>query len=150
MRDRLLASRIRAGTKGVLLLGPRQVGKSTICRALGADLYIDLADERQFLDHAKIPGLLRGMVEALDEPGLVIIDEVQRVPSLLNSVQSIADRGSRRFVLTGFSVRKLRRGGANLLPGRVVLEKLDPLSVLELPQPLDLDRALQVGMLPGI
>ena len=90
------------------------------------------------------------MVDALGEPGLVVVDEIQRVPSLLNTVQSIADRTSHRFVLTGSSARKLRHGGANLLPGRVVLERLDPLSVLELDRPLDLDRALRAGMLPGI
>jgi predicted AAA+ superfamily ATPase len=150
MRDRLISRRLRGGSSSVLLLGPRQVGKSTICRALEPALYVDLADEREFLDHAKDPALLRRLVDALGGPALVVIDEVQRVTPLLNTVQSIVDRSAHRFVLTGSSARKLRRGGANLLPGRIVLERLDPLSVLELASPVDLDRALRVGMLPGI
>jgi predicted AAA+ superfamily ATPase len=136
----------------VLLLGPRQVGKSTLCRALGPARYVDLADEAEFLSYAKDPGRLRRELEAGPASGLVVIDEVQRVPALLNTVQSIIDRRSNklRFVLTGSSARKLRRGGANLLPGRIVLERLDPLTVLEAGRRLDLSRALRLGMLPGI
>jgi len=150
VRDRLIASRIRTGKASVLLLGPRQVGKSTICRALAPALYVDLADEREFLDHAKDPALLRRQVDTLGGQALIVIDEVQRVPSLLNTVQSIVDRSRHRFILTGSSARKLRRGGVNLLPGRIILERLDPLSILELAAPVDLDRALRLGMLPGI
>src|SRR3989442_14799936 len=90
----------------VLLMGPRQVGKSTLCRSLGAALYVDLADEASFLGYAKDPARLRREVDALV-----------------------------RFVLTGSSARKLRRGGANLLPGRIIHEHVDPLSVLETPRP---------------
>ena len=152
MRDRLVASRVASGRTSVLLLGPRQVGKSTLCRALDPSLYVDLADQREFLSYAKDPGKLRREVEALPPPALVVIDEIQRVPSLLNTVQSLLDRarGRLRFVLTGSSARKLRRGGANLLPGRVILERLDPLSTLEIGDALDFERALRLGMLPGI
>jgi len=151
MRDRLIARRLAAGKASVLLLGPRQVGKSTLCRALAPALYVDLADEREFLSFAKDPGLLRRQVEALATPAVIVIDEIQRVPALLNTVQSLLDRarGRLRFVLTGSSARRLKRGGANLLPGRVVLERLHPLSVLEIER-VDLDRALRLGMLPGI
>ena len=86
-------------------MGPRQVGKSTLCRSLGAALYVDLADEASFLGYAKDPARLRREVDALV-----------------------------RFVLTGSSARKLRRGGANLLPGRIIHEHVDPLSVLETPR----------------
>jgi predicted AAA+ superfamily ATPase len=152
MRDRLLLERIRDTKRSMLLLGPRQVGKSTLCRSLASDLYIDLADEAEFLAYSKDPSRLRREVEALTNPMLVVVDEVQRVPGLLNTVQSLLDRGPRRlrFVLTGSSARKLKRGGANLLPGRIILERMDPLSVLEVPGSLDLDRALRLGMLPGI
>ncbi len=64
MRDRLVASRVASGRTSVLLLGPRQVGKSTLCRALDPSLYVDLADEREFLGYAKDPGKLRREVEA--------------------------------------------------------------------------------------
>lgn len=152
MRDRLLASRLASGKASVLLLGPRQVGKSTLCRALGASLYVDLADEREFLSFAKDPALLQRQVATLARPALVVIDEIQRVPALLNTVQSLVDRaaGRLRFVLTGSSARKLRRGGGNLLPGRIILERLHPLSVLEVDRPVDFDRALRLGMLPGV
>ena len=151
MSPRLLAGRLAATRSSVLLLGPRQVGKSTICRGLGARLYVDLADESVFIGYAKDPARLRREVDALPGGSLVVIDEVQRVPALLNTVQSLVDRSARRirFVLTGSSARKLRRGGANLLPGRVILEYLDPLSVLEM-EDVDWDRALRLGMLPGI
>lgn len=151
MRDRILAARLATTKSNVLLLGPRQVGKSTICRSLGARLYVDLADEGVFLGYAKDPARLRREVVALPPGSLVVVDEVQRVPALLNTVQSLVDRAGRsiRFVLTASSARKLRRGGANLLPGRVILERLDPLNVLETGD-VEWDRALRLGMLPGI
>ncbi len=152
MLDRLLLTRILASRASVLLLGPRQVGKSTLCRRLGADLYVDLADEAEFLSFAKDPSRLRREVEALGKKGLVVIDEIQRVPSLLNTVQSLVDVSDRkyRFVLTGSSATKLKRGGANLLPGRMIMERMDPLSVLEIEGKFELERALRIGMLPGI
>ncbi|TMB07855.1 MAG: ATP-binding protein, partial [Deltaproteobacteria bacterium] len=151
MRDRVMAGRLVTSKSNVLLLGPRQVGKSTICRHLRAQVYVDLADEAEFLGYAKDPARLRREVDALPPGSLVVVDEVQRVPALLNTVQSLADRRGRgvRFVLTGSSARKFRRGGANLLPGRVILEHLDPLTVLETGD-VDWDRALRLGMLPGI
>src|SRR5437762_852469 len=145
MSPRLLAGRLAATRSSVLLLGPRQVGKSTICRGLGARLYVDLADESVFLGYAKDPARLRREVDALPGGSLVVIDEVQRVPALLNTVQSLVDRSARRirFVLTGSSARKLRRGGANLLPGRVILEYLDPPSGLAM-EDVAWDRALRL------
>jgi predicted AAA+ superfamily ATPase len=152
MSDRLITRRIAQARKSVLLLGARQVGKSTLCRTLNADLYIDLADQAEFLGFTRDPHRLRREVEALRLPALVVIDEVQRVPELLNTVQALVDHaaGRLRFVLTGSSARKLKRGGANLLPGRIILERMDPLCVAELEKPLDLDRALRLGTLPGI
>lgn len=152
VRDRVVAARIAAGRSNVLLLGPRQVGKSTLCRTLASELYVDLADEATFLAYSKDPARLRREVEALPGRGVIVVDEVQRSPGLLNTIQSLIDRSprSRRFVLTGSSARKLKRGGANLLPGRIVLEHLDPLTASEVGDPLDLDRALRLGMLPGV
>jgi predicted AAA+ superfamily ATPase len=152
MLDRALGSRLRASRTSTLLLGPRQVGKSTLCRSLHPDRIIDLADEGQFLGYAKDPGRMREELAAMHGRTLVLIDEVQRVPSLLNTVQTILDDPDQdvRFLLTGSSARKLKRGQANLLPGRIILEHLDPLLWFELGDAFDLSRALQVGMLPGI
>jgi predicted AAA+ superfamily ATPase len=77
--------------RSVLLLGPRQVGKSTACRALAPDRFVDLADDAEFLSYSKDPTRLRRELAAGPARGLVVIDEVQRVPALLNTVQSILD-----------------------------------------------------------
>ncbi len=152
MRDRLLSGRIRRSKKNVLLLGPRQVGKSTLCRSMAPLRIVDLADEQVFLSHAKDAGLLRRELAAAQGMGLIVIDEVQRLPSMLNTVQSLVDDPCNpfRFILTGSSARKLKRGGANLLPGRIILEYMDPLTHAEVKDSFDLPRALQTGMLPGI
>ncbi len=151
MFQRTIQARIAASKRSVLLLGARQVGKSTLARALGPDLVINFADEAVFMTYAKDPGRLGRELRAMGRASLVLVDEVQRIPSLLNTVQALMDEGIRhRFILTGSSARKLRRGGANLLPGRIVLEYLDPLSAWELGATFDLDVALRTGSLPGI
>jgi len=151
MVDRLISKRLASSRKSALILGPRQTGKSTLCLSLNPGLTVNLADEGEYLRYAKDPGLLGRIVGARKGKKPVFIDEVQRVPALLNVVQALIDRpGSPRFLLTGSSARKLRRGGANLLPGRVILEHLDPLSALEMKGSMQLERALQVGMLPGV
>jgi predicted AAA+ superfamily ATPase len=151
MFPRIIEPRLRAARKSLLLLGARQVGKSTLARSLAPDVTINLADEATFQGYAKDVGRLGREVRALGRPSVIFIDEVQRIPSLLNTVQALLDEDrALRFVLTGSSARKLRRGGANLLPGRIVLEHLDPLSVWEIGEDFSLDRALQIGTLPGI
>ena len=152
MQDRLLFPRISNSSKSILLLGPRQVGKSTLIKALRPQKLINLADEQNLLLYSKDPGLLKKELTALKSPSLIALDEVQRVPKLLNDVQAICDdfEIKHRFLLTGSSARKLRHGGANLLPGRIIQEFMDPLSYLEIKNDFDLERCLQIGMLPGI
>jgi predicted AAA+ superfamily ATPase len=152
MQDRLLFDRIASSAKNILLIGPRQVGKSTLCRSLAPQRIIDLADEQVYLAHAKDAGLLKRELAAEKASGLILIDEIQRLPSLLNTVQSLVDDPSNafRFILTGSSARKLKRGGANLLPGRIILEHMDPFLYFEVRDAFDLSRALQAGMLPGV
>ena len=110
-------------------------------------------DVRQRYERA--PQLLGAEVEALGErkrgsQALVALDEVQRVPELVNVVQDLIDRNVARFVLTGSSARKLRRGGGvNLLPGRLVPLRLDPVSLAERVPPT-IEEALLYGSLPGI
>ncbi|MEN8151482.1 MAG: AAA family ATPase [Planctomycetota bacterium] len=151
MIRRILNDRLRFAPKSVLLLGPRQVGKSTLCRSLEPDLEIQLADEETYQEHVKDPGLLKRVLAARPQARFILLDEVQRVPSLLNTVQAIVDRNPEvRFLITGSSARKLRRGRANLLPGRMTMERLSPLLYWELGDRWDLDRALSVGSLPEI
>lgn len=156
MIERTLFKRFVQGQKSVLLLGPRQVGKTTLCRALNPGKTINLADEEVFLRYGRDPGLLKREVQALRSPTLILMDEIQRLPPLLNSIQAIVDENplGHRFLLTGSSARKLKKNGVNLLPGRIIREFLGPLTYLEFHQskgvPFDLGRALRVGMLPGI
>ena len=156
MLDRLIRKRIQTTRKSVLLLGPRQVGKSTLCQTLQPDLAINLADEETFLLYAKDPARLKREVLALKRSGIVLIDEVQRIPSLLNTVQALLDaptpgRGPvHRFLLTGSSARKLKRGGANLLPGRMYWSIWTRSRCLRPAASSAWICALQTGMLPGI
>lgn len=152
MQVRLLQEHLARTRQNVLLLGPRQVGKSTLLKALRPDRYLNLADESLYLAYARDPALFRREVEALPNPGLVVVDEVQRVPRLLNTLQALMDDHPipHRYLLSGSSARKLKGGGANLLPGRIVVLHLPPLTVSEAGPAFDLGRALQVGMLPGV
>ena len=95
---RTIEQRLRTSKKSILLLGARQVGKSTLTRALQPDLIINLADQAAYLGYAKEPGRLRRELAAMPRPSLVVLDEIQRVPELLNSVQAEMDeRGRHRF-----------------------------------------------------
>ncbi len=140
--------------KSILLLGPRQTGKSTLIQTLPKDLYLSFvqADVRQ--RYELDPNLLRTEVEGLKprrgRQPVVLLDEIQKVPPILNVVQDLIDRHKAIFVLTGSSARKLRRGPkVNLLPGRVVSIRLDPLS-LEEDSSRTLESRLLYGDLPGI
>lgn len=136
--------------KSFLLLGPRQTGKSTLIRELKPDLQINLADEQTYLDFARNPQELPQRLTA-SRPRTVFIDEIQRLPSLLNTIQVLMDEQKTiQFYLTGSSARKLRRGQANLLPGRLHAYSLGPLCVSELDYRLDGRRALELGTLPSI
>ena len=152
MIQRILNSRIRDHSKSVLLLGPRQVGKSTLCASLDPDVSINLADEETFRQHLTDPGLIKRIVAALPATRqIILIDEVQRIPSILNTVQALIDSNPMlRFLLTGSSARKLRRGRANLLPGRVLLEHLPPLLYWEVADNFNLRKALTIGTLPEV
>ena len=151
MIDRRILNRLRESSKNILLLGPRQVGKSTLARSLKPERIINLMDEALYLSYLKDPGRFKREILSLSQPGLIVLDEIQRVPALLNVVQALLDEKSpHRFLLTGSSARKLKGGGANLLPGRILLEHLDPLSYWELGPRFDLEKVLRIGSLPGV
>lgn len=135
-----------------LLLGPRGTGKTTWLRqALPDALWFDLLRTSTFLELSQRPDAFREQVEARPG-GWVVVDEVQRLPAVLNEVHSlIADRGrDYRFALSGSSARKLRRGEVNLLAGRALSRQCFPLTAAELGGRLDIDRALRFGLLPGV
>jgi predicted AAA+ superfamily ATPase len=152
MIERILKKRIENHPKSILLLGPRQVGKSTLCNSLRPDLKVNLADEELFRQHLNDPGLIKRIIGGLPPgPKVIFIDEVQRIPTILNTIQALIDSDSDlRFLLTGSSARKLKRGNANLLPGRALLERLSPLLYWELSGRFNLDKVLSLGTLPEI
>jgi predicted AAA+ superfamily ATPase len=151
--ERTLTARLRGNRRSILLLGPRQVGKSTLLTSLAPDLTVDLSSLETFRQYVSDPARIERELEAAPTSvRTVLIDEVQRVPPLLDAVQAVTDRHPRRFrfLLSGSSARKLRRGHANLLPGRVLIEYLHPLLACELGDDFDVDRVLAHGTLPGI
>ncbi|MBI3314541.1 MAG: ATP-binding protein [Candidatus Omnitrophica bacterium] len=143
-----------ARNKSVLLLGARQTGKTTLLSRFKGDFSLNFVRPQERQRYEQRPELLTGEIEALasgrKKPILVLLDEIQRVPQLLDVVQDLIDRNVARFVLTGSSARKLRRHyAANLLPGRVVVAHIEPLSIEEYPQQ-PLSERLLYGSLPGI
>lgn len=148
---RRLIDQLRSGKKSCLLLGPRQTGKSTLIKQLQPDLTINLAHEETYLEFARHPSELESRL-GYSPPQTVFIDEVQRLPGLLNTLQDLIDNRfpKTKFYLTGSSARKLKRGGANLLPGRIHTYHLGPLAVSELDYQCDITAALSTGTLPGI
>jgi predicted AAA+ superfamily ATPase len=152
MIARTLGPILAASKKSFLLLGPRQTGKSTLVSSLNPDVEINLAHEPTFLEFLRNPSELEQRLGYYRDHVSVFIDEVQRLPSLLNTVQFLLDQPKNRFkfYLAGSSARKLRRGQANLLPGRIHTYTLGPLSCGELGYALDLRQAVSFGTLPGI
>ncbi len=137
--------------KSILLLGPRQTGKTTLIKQLKPDLNLNFMLPRVRLQYEKDPTLLEREVLNLNLAcPLVILDEVQKIPDLLDTVQVLIDEQKAQFVLTGSSARKLRTGkNINLLPGRVVTLRVDPLVREEFPL-ADLETFLLDGSLPGV
>ena len=136
------------------LFGPRGTGKSTFLRQAFPDaLWVDLLQPEVHQRFAARPERLRELVDGAPEADVVVLDEVQRVPVLLDVVHHLIERRGRRaaprFVLTGSSARKLRQTGVNLLAGRLLLERMHPFIAAELPS-FDLGVALRRGMLPVV
>lgn len=135
--------------KSVFLLGPRQTGKSTFLRHEfpNAKKFSFLLND-VFLRFSQRPSLLRELVDKNDE--LIVIDEIQRLPEILNEVHYLIEEFGLRFVLTGSSARKLRKGGVNLLGGRASQLIMHPFVRCELADVFDLKKAINVGLLPSI
>ncbi len=141
--------------KSYFLFGPRQTGKSTLVKSLlkKDDFYIDLLPHKNFIAYAKDPSRFREeiLLHLKKYPkAIFVIDEIQKVPSLLDEVHELIESKKARFILTGSSARKLKRSGANLLAGRAYTYQLYPLTFQELGEDFNLDRALKVGTLPTL
>lgn len=149
MYSRILDIKQIVKHKSLFLFGPRQTGKSTLLKTLFPEArYIDLLEADTFRRLSSHPEDLRQTLSAQDK--LIIIDEVQKLPSLLNEAQLLIDRNKDlKFIFTGSSARKLKRGRVNLLGGRAWFLNLFPLVSPELNFERLVDR-LNIGSLPSV
>jgi predicted AAA+ superfamily ATPase len=140
-------TRLPAGS--FFLLGLRGVGKSTWARELLRRAHwIDLLDERRHHDYLADPGLFAGELATLAPGSWVVVDEVQRIPGLLNEIHRFIETRRLKFALIGSSARKLRSAGTNLLAGRAQNKRMHPLTATELAGDFDLRQAWRYGTIP--
>jgi len=141
-----------AGTETFFLWGPRQTGKTTLLRETYPDAYwVDLLKAEEYRRYLERPELLRQELQTHKKtPTFVVVDEVQKVPGLLNEVQWLHENLHVRFALCGSSARKMRRGHANLLGGRAMRYELRGFVSRELGTDWNLVRMLNHGYLPSI
>jgi predicted AAA+ superfamily ATPase len=139
---------VDAQEDSVFLWGARQVGKSTLVKSVypNAKIY-DLLKSDEYTRLLRRPQLLREELLSFGEETLVVIDEIQKIPQLLDEVHWLIVNRGIRFILCGSSARKLKRIGTNLLGGRAMSVKLYPLVSAEIPD-FDLVRGINHGMLP--
>ena len=146
---RVLSVKDLLAKKSHFLFGPRQTGKTFLIRQELSDVQVyDLMDSAVFIALSQNPGRLAE--ELRPRTRSVVIDEIQRFPDLLHEVHRLIESRGIRFLLTGSSARKRRRGGVDLLGGRARTKRLHPLSWCELGEHFDLLRAIQRGLLPSI
>lgn len=145
--------RLKKPARSFFLLGPRATGKSTWLEANFSDAYvrIDLLRNDIYFPLMSDPAAFRQRVLAHDpKKTWIIVDEVQRIPQLLNDVHSLMEEHGYQFALSASSARKLKRGNANLLAGRALVKHMYPLTQMEYGNSMTLDEALFFGTLPGI
>src|SRR2546422_9661971 len=149
MAERTYPRLLRAPRGSFFLFGVRGVGKTTWIREAFPDAYVvDLLDESRYQQLAANPGLLAAELRTVPRDRAVVLDEVQRVPALLNEVQRAVGRDRRRFALLGSSARRLKTPGTTLLAGRATVRTMYPLVPAELGTDFDLDRVLSFGSIP--
>ena len=151
MKEKPIKRLLEPPDRSFFLFGPRGVGKTTWLRSvLPEAIYIDLLEASLFLELSQDPGRLEPMIGAQPENAWVVVDEIQKIPALLDEVHRLIESKSWRFALCGSSARKLRRGGVNLLGGRAITRYLDAFSCEELKDAFDADFSLQCGLLPYV
>lgn len=149
MSLRLLPRLYRLPARSFFLFGLRGVGKSTWIRELLPEARrFDLLDEALYQSLLTDPALFAGELRAVEPESWIVVDEVQRLPALLNEVHRFIEDRRLRFALLGSSARKLRSAGVNLLAGRALWREMFPLTPEELGGEFDLDRTLALGALP--
>lgn len=145
----MFTRRLHPPQNSFFLLGARGTGKTTwIQEHFAAARHYDLLLNSENLRLNRDPGLFRNECLAIEDGAWIVVDEVQRVPSLLDEVQHLMAKKRQRFVLSGSSARKLRRSGTNLLAGRAEMRQMFPLVSAEVGTDRPLDEVLARGMLP--
>lgn len=144
--------RIQAPQESFFLFGPRATGKSTWLKSCFSDrLHFDLLRNDEYFTLSSSTTIFRERILAADpNKTWIIVDEIQRIPNLLNDVHSLIESDGYRFALSGSSARKLKRGQANLLAGRALVKHLFPLTVAEYGDVITLEEALEFGTLPRV
>lgn len=136
--------------KSFFLFGPRGTGKTTwVKQSFPNAVYIDLLESRLFNDLLADPQRLVNFIPN-NFNDWIVIDEVQKIPELLNEVHRLIEKHKYKFILTGSSARKLRRKGPNLLAGRALNYSMHPLTAIELGKDFDLNHSLMFGNLPSV
>lgn len=131
-------------------MGPRGVGKSTFVQdQIKPDLSLDLLNAKTYRKLSLDPSSLEEMVAPLKKNQIVFIDEIQKIPALLDEVHRLIESKKIKFIMTGSSARKLKRGGANLLAGRALGLKMYPLTLHELAN-YKINDVLKYGTLPSV
>jgi len=139
----------KESSRSFFLFGPRGTGKSSWLKTnFSKATYIDLLDDETFRYLLAAPERLKSLINPKEK--WVVIDEVQRIPNLLNEVHRLIESSTYLFVLSGSSARKLKREGANLLAGRALTNFLHPFTVQELGNDFNIEKALNYGMLPEV
>ena len=137
-------------SQSYFLFGPRGTGKSTwVKQHLKTALYIDLLAPEIFRSYSAKPERLRNIAEAQNSVSTIVVDEIQKVPQLLDVMHQMMEQHPEwRFVLTGSSARKLKRSEVDLLAGRAVLKSMHPFMAAELEDKFSMENALTIGMVP--
>jgi predicted AAA+ superfamily ATPase len=142
---------LKAPERSFFLFGPRGVGKSTWLRDnLPQARFFDLLDSSLYIELSRDPSRLEAMAGSIGEDGWVVLDEVQKIPDILDEVHRLIENRRWRFALCGSSARKLRRKGTNLLGGRALTRELGGFSWQELGDRYDLQASQQWGLLPWV
>ena len=134
--------------KSCFLFGPRQCGKSSLVRETMPDAHVFNLLSGDTLMH--LAGNPNYIDETCRDERPIVIDEIQKMPTLLDEVHRLIEEKGKLFLLTGSSARKLRKGGVNLLGGRARIRNLHPFSASELGDASDINRAINNGLVPGI
>jgi predicted AAA+ superfamily ATPase len=142
---------LRCPERSFFLFGPRGTGKSTwLGQVLPEAVRFDLLDTSLYLELSRDPHRIEALIGNRPSGSWVVLDEIQKIPALLDEVHRLMEKRRWRFALCGSSARKLRRGGANLLGGRAITLSMEGFSVAELGPGFDLEFSLNWGLLPFV